>query len=89
MHLGQAANLGLCGMQVRRRACTAEPHLPAQAELEVAFALPDGGDLLRLRAEVVFDRPQGGAHHLTGLRFQELPPEAEARLRSYLADAPQ
>ena len=87
MHLGQAANLGLSGMQVRRRVHTAEPALAARAPVAVAFALPDGGELLRLQAEVVFDEPQGGAQYVTGLRFADPSAEVKARLRSFLTGA--
>ncbi|MCS6915514.1 MAG: PilZ domain-containing protein [Myxococcales bacterium] len=83
-HLGQAANLGLAGMQVRRRVHTAEPVLGPSSRLDVVFSLPDGEGLLRLAAEVVFDEPQGPVHHLTGLRFAQVPEEAARRLRRFL-----
>jgi len=86
LHLSQARNLGLCGMQVRRRAHAAEGDLPARTRLRLCFQLPDGGQLLRLHAEVVFDRQEerDAPYRLTGLRFADLPEETAARLRSFI-----
>lgn len=84
--LAQAANLGLTGMKVCRCADASEPTLPERTPLQVAFELPDGGTLVEVSAEVVFDRPQGRdpRFRATGLRFGTLSPDIDARLRRFL-----
>ncbi len=80
--LSQAADLGLFGMQVRR--CSGDP---LAGPLHLSFALPDGGaELLQLMAEVVFDRPssEDGRYFSTGLRFSQMSPDVEDRLRLFL-----
>lgn len=83
--LGQAANLGRCGMLLRRCRGEDEAPLPQDTQLSVSFELPDGGALMTLAATVVFERPQDSRHFATGLRFCDPPPEARLRLDRYLA----
>lgn len=83
--LGQAANLGMTGMLVQRTWGPTEETWPQNTVMRLRFELPDGGDLLELAGEVVFDRP-GGRCFTTGVRFGEMPVEAAARLRSFLED---
>lgn len=82
--LAQAANLGLLGMKVVRVSGEGEPALVERTPMHVAFELPDGGSLVELLAEVVFDRPRDERHRVMGLRFASLAPEVEGRLRAFL-----
>lgn len=83
--LGQAANLGLTGMQVRRQGDPHEQPLPTHTQVQVFFELPDGGHMLALQAEVVFDRAAPQTQRFTtGLRFAPLSDEIADRLRSFL-----
>lgn len=84
--LWQAANLGLWGMKVVRVSGAGESALAERTAMQVAFELPDGGSLVELLAEVVFDRPRDDRYRVMGLRFSSLPPEVEGRLRAFLLE---
>ncbi len=93
LQVALSANLGLTGMQVSR--CTGPEDgnayaagLTPSTPVQVAFQLPDGGALVELCAEVVFDRPQGARLRTTGLRFGERSPDVDERLRSFLHRSP-
>ena len=68
-----AADVGEDGLRLQREA-PFEPGRPVEAR----FALPDGGEPLSLRAELV---AEGGA-----LRFIDAPSSARAALHRYLKD---
>lgn len=78
----QSCDLGLLGMQVRRLADDDAGPGPLPA-LRLSFELPDGGEVMTLQAQVVFDRLEG-SYRKSGLRFFELPVEVEQRLRLFL-----
>lgn len=84
--LGQSADLGLGGMRIQRRCGDDDPELPVHTPLCLSFQLPDTGDMIELRGEVVFDRPTSRDCRTTGVRFFDLPDEIADRLRDYLAD---
>jgi hypothetical protein len=84
--LGQSADLSLGGMRIQRRCSVDDPELPVHTPLCLTFQLPDTGDLLELRGEVVFDRPTSHDCRTTGVRFFDLPEEVAERLRDYLLD---
>lgn len=82
--LGQAANLGRCGMQLHRCRGEGEAPLPQDTPLSVSFELPDGGALVTVAAQLVFERAQDGRTFSAGLRFCDLDPALQQRLERYL-----
>jgi hypothetical protein len=79
--LALAQNLGERGMELRRRPGRAyRPRTPIQ----LAFELPDGGDLVRVRAIVTFDRFDG-CWQATGVRFVAMSDVDWKRIRDYVA----
>ena len=82
--VGLSADLGLTGMQVLRS--RGEPELAVRTPLQLCFQLPDSGQVLHLRAEVVFDRAvEAAGRRLTGLRFSAMAPEVAAGLAGFLS----
>jgi hypothetical protein len=74
--LALAQNLGPAGIELKLRpgpACT--PRTP----LALAFALPDGGELVRARGTVVFER-SAGDYQTCGVRFTQLSESDHARI---------
>ena len=88
--LAQSSDLGLGGMRLWRRCSADDPVLPAHTLVELAFELPGTRELVELRGEVVSDEPQGEGreYRATGVRFFELSPEVQQRLRTFLKDPP-
>lgn len=88
--LAQSSDLGLGGMRLWRRCGADDPVLPARTLVELAFELPGTRELVELRGEVVSDEPQGEGreYRATGVRFFELSPEVQQRLRTFLKDPP-
>ena len=89
VHLAQSSDLGMGGMRVWRRCSRTEPPLPLHTALQLMFELPDGGKLLELRGEVVFDEvySQSETFRATGVRFAELPEDVARRLEGFLSMA--
>lgn len=82
MQLGQAEDLGLGGMTLRRL-----PDVPATpgASISLTFALPMNGfdePLLRVQGVVVSDRLDG-TFRRTGVRFAGLPHDAAEALSRF------
>jgi hypothetical protein len=74
--LALAQDLGPDGVQLKRPAgATYLPRTP----VTLTFALPDGGDLVRARGAIVFERAAGG-YQQCGVRFTELSPLDHARI---------
>lgn len=71
-HLAQAANIGTRGMTLRYAGDNSRC-LPRTA-VTLAFQLPGGDEVIRVRGEVVFDRPEldGGPYRCLGVRFQSV-----------------
>ena len=78
--LSLAQDLGLAGMQLRRVGGRA--YLP-RTPIVLTFELPDGGDLLRVRGAVTFERADG-RYHTTGVRFEGLTAHDRARIARFL-----
>jgi hypothetical protein len=77
--LALAQDLCETGIQLRRAGAACEPN----TAVSLAFELPDGGDLLSVDGEVVFERAHGG-YQATGVRFLTLSAESRARIARFL-----
>jgi hypothetical protein len=78
--LALAQDLCEDGMQLRRRADRA--YLPSTT-MNLAFELPDGGDLIRVEGAVVFERADG-SWRTTGIRFAAISLADRARIARFL-----
>jgi hypothetical protein len=76
VELALAQNLGPAGMELKRPA--GQGHRPT-TPVSLAFELPDGGDLVRVRGAVVFERPTG-MYQTSGVRFDAVSPRDRARI---------
>lgn len=81
--LALSQNLGERGMELRRRPGRA--YLPRTPMLLV-FELPDGGDLIKVRAMVSFERFDG-AWQATGVRFVAMSERDWQRIKAFVAGA--
>ena len=77
VQLALAQDLGPDGLKLKRPAGRA--YLP-RTPVSLTFALPDGGDLVRARGAIIFERASG-AYQTCGVRFTELSPLDHARIR--------
>ncbi len=82
-HLAQASNIGTDGMTLRFPGDSAP--VP-RAPVALVFELPDGNELIQVRAEVVFDRIEG-AYRTAGMRFHGLDPGDARRIERFVAGA--
>ena len=80
VQLALAQDVGPTGMKLKR--VPGRAYLPS-TPVSMAFELPDGGGVVRVRGEVVFERAEG-AYQLTGVRFQDLAPFDYARILRYI-----
>jgi hypothetical protein len=78
--LALAQNLGETGIQLKRVAGRA--YLP-RTRVALAFELPDGGGLVTVRGQVVFERAEG-AYQATGVQFEALSAHDRARIARFL-----
>lgn len=78
VQLALAQNVCPTGMLLRR--VPGRSYLPS-TPLWMAFELPDGAGLVRVRAQVVWNRADGT---LQGIQFQDLSPFDHARIVRYL-----
>jgi hypothetical protein len=76
VQLALAQNLGPTGIELKRPPGRA--FLP-RTPVTLAFELPDGGELVRVQGDVVFERASGG-YQTTGIRFLLLTPLDHARI---------
>jgi PilZ domain len=76
VQLALAQNLGPTGIELKRPAGRA--YLP-RTPVSLSFALPDGGDLVRVQGAIVFERAANG-YHTTGVRFLAMSPLDHARI---------
>jgi hypothetical protein len=83
VQLALSQNLGPTGIALRR--VPGRAYLP-RTPVSMAFALPDGGDLVHVRGAVVFERADG-AYQTTGVRFEDLSPLDRARILRFLRRA--
>ncbi len=74
--LALAQNLGPAGIELKRRP---GPACSERTPLVLAFELPDGGELVRARGTVVFERSADG-YQTCGVRFTQLSPLDHARI---------
>jgi hypothetical protein len=79
--LALAQNLGERGMELRRR--PGHAYLPRTPML-LAFELPDGGELVRVRASVTYERFDGSWQQ-TGVRFESISLSDRQRIARWLA----
>jgi len=84
VQLALAQNLGEHGMELKRLPASLPLPSHGVAPLELVFELPDGGPLVRARANIVFDR-MGGAYRTTGVRFAAISSKDRERILRYLA----
>src|SRR5262245_49732953 len=75
VQLALTQNLSETGLQLRR--VRGRAYLP-RTPMTVSFQLPDGGELVSVRGQVVFERTDG-PFQATGLSFEELSPLDYAR----------
>jgi hypothetical protein len=76
VQLALSLDLGPDGLRLKRPAgVTYLPRTP----VSLTFALPDGGELVRARGVMVFERAQGG-YAQCGVRFTELSPLDHERI---------
>src|SRR5690349_124615 len=78
--LALAQDLGESGIQLRRVA--GDLHLP-RTPVTLAFELPDGGELIRVRGAIVFERAEG-SWHTVGVRFEAISHGDRQRIARYL-----
>lgn len=85
IHLALAQNLGETGMELRRIADGGGLLTIAsgRAPMTLAFELPDGGELVRVRGAVVFERACGRFQSM-GVRFEAISREDRARIARFL-----
>jgi PilZ domain len=83
VQLALAQDVGPTGMRLRR--VRGRAYLPS-TPVSMAFELPDGGGVVRVRGEVVFERADG-SYQMTGVRFQDLAPFDYARILRYIGRA--
>ncbi len=81
VHLAQSANIGRLGMTLRAPYGT--PIAPRTA-VTLSFALPGDPEVIHVRGEVVFDRPDGDGR-LVGVRFASLDPEEAGRIERFVS----
>ena len=81
--LALAQNLGEHGMELRRR--PGRPYQP-RTPLVLVFELPDGGDLIKVRGVVSFERFDG-AWQATGVRFVAMSEHDWQRIKAFVAPA--
>jgi hypothetical protein len=62
------------------------PGAAPRTTVSMSFELPDGGDLVRVRGAVVFERAEG-SYQMTGVRFEDLSPLDHARIVRYIGRA--
>jgi hypothetical protein len=76
--LALAQDLGDGGIQLRStRGC------PMSTSVSLAFELPDGGELIRVRGAVVFERAEG-SWHTVGVQFEMISLSDRQRIARYL-----
>jgi RNase P/RNase MRP subunit p29 len=80
LQLAQAEDVGENGMKLKRVA--GRTYLP-RTPVTMAFELPDGGELVRVRGAVVFERAEGN-YQSTGVRFEDLSPLDHARIVRFI-----
>lgn len=78
--LALAQDLGESGIQLRRVA--GATHLPL-TDVTLSFELPDGGELIRVRGAVVFERAEGSWATM-GVRFESISHADRQRIARYL-----
>ena len=83
LQLALAQDVGATGMCLKR--VPGRAYLPS-TPVSMAFELPDGGDLVRVRGAVVFERAEG-SYQMTGVRFEDLSPLDHARILRYIRRA--
>jgi hypothetical protein len=82
VELALAQNLGPSGMELKRPAgATLTPCTP----VSLAFELPDGGELVRVRGAVVFER-EAGPYQTSGVRFEALSSVDHERILRAIGD---
>ena len=84
LQLALAQDVGPTGIKLKRVA--GRTYLP-RTPVAMAFELPDGGELVRVRGAVVFERAEG-AYQSTGVRFEDLSPLDHARIVRFILRAP-
>jgi hypothetical protein len=82
VQLALAQNVGPTGMLLR---CAPGQGFLPSTPMAMAFEIPDGAGLVRVRAQVVWQRANGT---LQGIQFQDLTPPDHARILRYLDGAP-
>jgi hypothetical protein len=81
--LALSQNLGEHGMELRRRPGRAlQPRTP----VVLIFELPDGGDLVKVRGVVSFERFDG-SWQATGVRFVAMSERDWQRIKTFVAGA--
>ena len=80
LQLALAQNLGPTGIELKQPAGSA--YLP-RTPVSLRFELPDGGDVVQARGDIVFERASGG-YQTTGVRFTQLSPLDHARIVRFL-----
>ncbi len=80
VQLALAQDVGAHGIRLKR---VAGPEYLPRTTVAMAFELPDGGELVRVRGAVVFERAEGG-YQSTGIRFEDLSPLDHARILRFI-----
>jgi hypothetical protein len=80
VQLSLAQDVATTGIRLKR---VPGPALPPSTQVAMSFELPDGGDLVRVRGAVVFERAEG-SYQMTGVRFEDLSPLDYARIVRYI-----
>ena len=78
--LALAQDVGAHGIRLKRVSGRA---FSPRTRVSMVFELPDGGDLVRVRGAVVFERAEG-AYRSTGVRFEDLSPLDHARIVRFI-----
>jgi hypothetical protein len=81
VQLALAQDVATTGMRLK---CV--PGEAPRTTVSMSFELPDGGELVRVRGAVVFERADG-SYQMAGVRFEDLSPLDHARIVRYIRGA--
>lgn len=82
VRLGLALNLGLGGIALR---LAPGEQLKARTSIQLAFDLPDGGELVSITGVVMFSA-QCGAYQTSGIKFENISPDVRSRIQALIGD---
>ena len=82
LRLGLVLNIGLGGLGLRS---APGELLPARTTIQLAFDLPDGGELVQIAGTVMFSK-EYGAFATSGIKFENITPAIRRRIKAMIGD---